>query len=117
MLCYQEPETANHITLQCSYSRQIWFEILLPYRLHRFTVGVADEIATWWSDLADVVPRNHHKELNSLIVLVARCLWLERNNMVFDKFGTMPIEVCRKIMEEFKLWKQAGLCGVLGEIE
>jgi hypothetical protein len=33
----------------------------------------------WWSNLSDDVPRKHRKELNALVVPVARCLWFERN--------------------------------------
>jgi hypothetical protein len=57
------------------------------------------------------------KELNSLEILIARCLWLERNSRVFDKFTSMPSEVCCKIRAEFDQWKKAKLCGVLEEIE
>jgi hypothetical protein len=39
----------------------------------------------WWIRLIAAVPPNHGKK-----VLVGRCLWLERNNMVFDSFATMP---------------------------
>lgn len=85
-LCCQEPETADHLTLQCSFSRQVWFSLLLPRRLHRFTPAADAMIAEWWSVLSAAVPKKYRKELNSLVILVVRCLWLERNNRVFDKF-------------------------------
>jgi hypothetical protein len=62
------------------------------------------------------VARADKKEINSLIILVTRALWLERNNMIFDKFTSMPREVCRKIRAEFELWKMVKLCGKVGDI-
>jgi hypothetical protein len=59
------------------------------------------EITLWWSSLSESVPRNIRKEINALVLLVARSIWLERNNRVFEKFTTIPAEVCRKIREEF----------------
>jgi hypothetical protein len=116
-LCCQEPETAEHITIQCSYAREIWYTILLKCRLHRFTPTASASIITWWTQICNAIPKRQKKEINALILLVARCLWLERNSRVFDKFATMPVEVCRKIWVEFDLWKKANLCGSIGEIE
>jgi hypothetical protein len=91
--------------------------MLLPRRLHRFTPSPTDSIDIWWSNISDAVPRKDRKELNALVILIARCLWLERNSRVFEKFASMSSEVCRKIRAEFDQWKRANLCGVLGEIE
>jgi hypothetical protein len=49
--------------------------------------------------------------MDTLIVLTARMMWLERNARVFDKATVMPMELVRKINAEFALWKQAKLCG------
>ena len=56
------------------------------------------------------------KEVNSVVILVARSLWLELNSRVFDKVATMSHEICRRIRVEFELWREAGLCGVSGGI-
>jgi hypothetical protein len=119
VLCCQEPDTGPHIALQCSFSREIWYHILLGYRLHRFTPTVDSELADWWSSLSDAVPKENRKELNALVtlVLVSRCIWLERNSRVFDKFATLPMPVIRRIKEEFEQWRRAKLCGVFERIE
>jgi hypothetical protein len=75
--------------------------MLLGFRLHRFTPTVDGDFTLWWNKMARDVPRKQRKELNALVLLVMRTIWLERNNMVFDKFATMLMEVCRKIKEEF----------------
>jgi hypothetical protein len=56
VLCFQEPETSAHIATTCSFSRQIWYEILLGFRLHRFTPTVDGEFALWWNKMAMAVP-------------------------------------------------------------
>ena len=92
--------------------------MLLPYRLHRFTPDSQSSLSVWWTTVASATPHQLRKEINSLIILVARCLWLERNNRVFDKVAPMPWTVCGKIRDEFDLWKRAKLRGVeAGEIE
>jgi hypothetical protein len=84
--------------------------MLLKYRLHRFTPSPSDTIREWWRQLIAEAPIRQKKEINAQIILVARCLWLERNSRVFDRFATMPVEVCWKIGVEFDLWKKAKLC-------
>jgi hypothetical protein len=92
-LCCQEPETCNHIAFQCSFSREVWYHVLLGARLHRFTPRYDSDLAQWWSSLSGVVPKKQRKDLTALVTLVTRCLLLERNSRVFDKFATMPLEV------------------------
>jgi hypothetical protein len=114
VLCCQEPETANHIVVQCPFSREIWYTLLLKYRLHRLTPEATVDFNMWWSSLAESVPPPLWQELNALILLVARRLWLERNSRVFYRFATLLLEVCRQISEDFEQWKKAGLCGLSG---
>jgi hypothetical protein len=65
------------------------------------------------------VARADRKDINSLIILMARSSWIEetvRFFFFFDKFASMPREVCRRTRAEFELWKIARLCGRLGDI-
>jgi hypothetical protein len=110
-LCCQETETVEHLNMRCSFSREVWFRTLQPYNLHNQTPTADDELALWWPALSDAVPARHKKEINSLIVLVVRELWLERNARVFDWTATMPVELVRRIASEFDQWKRAKLCG------
>jgi hypothetical protein len=68
-------------------------------------------LAIWWPSLSDAIPARHRKEVNSLVVLVARELWLERNARIFDRSATMPVELAQRIAIEFEQWKRAKLCG------
>jgi hypothetical protein len=101
--------------VHCSFSREIWYTLLLKYRLHRLTPEASVDFTSWWSSLGESAPPSLRQELNALVILMARQLWLERNNWVFDKFATLPREVCRMISEEFEQWKKAGLRGLSGD--
>jgi hypothetical protein len=70
-----------------------------------------DTLALWWPALSDAIPARYRKEINSLVVLVARELWLERNARIFDRAATMPVGLVRRITVEFEQWKHAKLCG------
>jgi hypothetical protein len=107
VLCCQEAETIEHLTLQCSYSREVWYGLLLPLHLQQRTPTADSVMATWWPALSDAVPARHGKELNSLVILAARDLWLERN----ARSATLAGELCRRITAEFELWKTTHLCG------
>jgi hypothetical protein len=48
--------------------------------------------------------------MNTLVILVARELWLERNSRVFDKMAVLPAGLVRRIKAEFQIWKNAKLC-------
>jgi hypothetical protein len=87
------------------------------YRLHGFTPDAEASITVWWSNLVEAVPTLHGKEDNGLIILVARCIWLGRNNRVFEKVATMSCEVYRFILVDFEQWKRAKLRGVVGNID
>jgi hypothetical protein len=97
--------------MQCSFSREVWFRVLQPYNLHYQAPTADDALALWWPALSDAIPSRHRKEINSLVVLVARELWLERNARVFDWTVTMPAELVKRIAAEFEQWKRAKLCG------
>jgi hypothetical protein len=43
-------------------------------------------------------------------------IWLEWNSRIFDKFLSMPREVCRKIKAKPELWMLAKLCGRIRDI-
>lgn len=69
-LCSQEPETINHIIVECSYARQIWFEAANE-------LGVAmvpqptGTIIDWWETWSPLWPSAYTKGADSLLALIA----------------------------------------------
>ena len=90
VLCCQEQETTDHLTMQCVFAREVWYTILQPLRLHHFTPTTHSVLELWWPQISGAAPKQVRKELNSLICLVARSFWLERNSRVFDKVASLP---------------------------
>ena len=81
-------ESADHLVLGCPFARQVWFSVLLAWRLHSFTPRADDESETknWWPRLSSAVTGDRRKEqLNSLVCRTLRMIWLERNDRVFEK--------------------------------
>lgn len=90
VLCCQEDEAANHLLLGCSFSCEIWYNVLLGKWLHRFTPHPGVLLRGWWPQVSAAVRTSYHKELNVLICCTMRMIWLERNNWVFDRVQAMP---------------------------
>jgi hypothetical protein len=71
-------------------------------------------MALWWPTLSKAVPANFRKEFNSLVVLVSRKIWLERNMRIFDKvhdYAEASVwSLCDRIQRQFELWKSARIC-------
>jgi hypothetical protein len=67
--------------------------------------------------LQEGTPGPGRREVNSLVILVARELWMERNARPFDKITVLPMELCRRIAAEFELWKRARLGEVWLRVE
>jgi hypothetical protein len=55
------------------------------------------QLASWWPNLLNDTPKAERKEVNSLAILIAREIWLERNARVFDKTAVLPAELVRRI--------------------
>ncbi|KAK1594692.1 hypothetical protein QYE76_016926 [Lolium multiflorum] len=80
-LCCQEEETVEHMMIQCSYAREIWYHLLLPRRMHRHTPTANSQLASWWPKLSNDTPKADRKEVNSLVILIAR------NHMLESQYG------------------------------
>jgi hypothetical protein len=55
-----------------------------------------------WLNLSNATPKQHMKEMNTLVILVARKIWLEWNSRVFDKAAVLPTELVRQIKVKFQ---------------
>lgn len=81
----------EHILIQCSFSLQIWWQILRLLGFARIVPGSAT-IQEWWSQLRGQLPGAQCKGFDSLFVLIAWQLWKERNALVFRTMESQPAE-------------------------
>jgi len=113
LLCDQEEENIQHLLTTCVFARIVWFSVLELIGLQQLAPGWNDKIfADWWLHAEQRVPSESRKGFNSLVVLVAWCIWKHRNGCVFE--GTSPSfnVIMQDIREEAKLWCVAGAKGL-----
>lgn len=61
-------------------------------------------IAHWWMSVEAAFAHNDRKRVNSLVMLVMRTLWLERNARVFDQKCTSHTSVLSMMLDEWRVW-------------
>jgi hypothetical protein len=64
------------------------------------------ELEEWWPNVVNSLPAARRKEANSLIMLILRSLWLERNERVFNYQRCSAIRVIDSIVDEWNSWIQ-----------
>jgi hypothetical protein len=72
LLCNQQPEMMQHLTLGCSFSRQVWHEVLAGLRMTAMTCTPSSEEASlydWWSMARQQTPKQLHRVLVSVMLL------------------------------------------------
>ncbi|WVZ79231.1 hypothetical protein U9M48_026835 [Paspalum notatum var. saurae] len=112
-LCDQEDETVQHLLTSCVFARSVWFAVLEKVGLQQATPGLSDTIfADWWHQAAQHTPRLFRKGFNSLVILVAWCIWKHRNGCVFEGASPNVDSVLRAVVEEANLWCMAGAKGL-----
>jgi hypothetical protein len=84
-LCEQCEERIDHLLLRCPYSRQVWFSSLSRFGWQQSTPLREDTFVDWWLRARKGVAKTCHKDFNSLVILVAWSLWLQRNDRVFNR--------------------------------
>ena len=108
-LCAQLPETINHLLIGCSFSREVWFRVLLGVGW----VSIAPTIHTvslvaWWTDVRKRIQKDDRRGFDSLVALVCWLLWKERNGRTFDRRARTTQEMNDVVVEELAAWLRAG---------
>lgn len=84
-LCAQEPETADHLLVGCVIARQLWFALLSPIGLDSLVPRHDDALVDWWLHGRCLLQVEAMLTFETAILLVAWCLWKERNNRTFNR--------------------------------
>jgi hypothetical protein len=82
-LCATVDETLDHISLHCPFATMVWAGIILRLRLPDISPIANHGINDWWITASQRFSFKDRKGANSLITLVLRSLWIERNARVF----------------------------------
>jgi hypothetical protein len=81
-LCSQEPEMIDHLLCQCVFSREVWFNALRHAGWQHLAPSSEDTYARWWLRVRMQIPKPQRAALDSYVILVAWCIWRERNQRV-----------------------------------
>jgi hypothetical protein len=104
----QEAKTIDHLLLSCSISRSIWFQVLSGLGRPDLTPDADASLVDWWIRVATTYPTKLTRKICSILLLVFRSIWLERNSRIF-KLKSHSIEfILDSIIEEAKRWKTVG---------
>jgi hypothetical protein len=79
-LCSQEMERFDHLILTCIYSREFWYLILAKVGWSHIAPVATDTFVYWWLGAPKRVSKEHRKAFDSIVILVAWCLWVQRND-------------------------------------
>jgi hypothetical protein len=69
--------------------RKFGWETLVPAAFNDFT--------TWWLRMRRRVPKPCRRAYDSMVLLVARGIWLHRNNMIFNDVSLLPSVVAHML--------------------
>jgi hypothetical protein len=111
--CLQGEDNVEHILAQCPYARLVWTGCPHATGLRVDILQVGDTLEGWWLEARSRVTVANRRRFDTLVILVARTLWKQRNARVFanasQQFGTEQIIL--RIREEFSLWMFAKFGG------
>jgi hypothetical protein len=111
--CAQEQDNVEHILLQCPYARMVWSEILQATGLLTDQPQPDSTLEVWWTRAQSWVQRRDKRKFDTLVILVLRTLWKQRNAWVFANVAQQlnTSQIIPKIKEEFSLWMFAKFGG------
>ncbi|KAG2655420.1 hypothetical protein PVAP13_1KG010501, partial [Panicum virgatum] len=97
----QESKTISHLLVGCSFSRQVWYRVLLRGRWHSVLPQHPATIFTdWWLTSRKKFGKVERKCFDSLVILIFWIIWKERNRRTFDHTSRSVNEVVSLIFEE-----------------
>jgi hypothetical protein len=68
-----------------------------------------DRFGPWWICSRKRVPQRRRKAFDSLVILVAWELWLERNDRTFSSRARTAMALAIHVSEQVELWCRASL--------
>ncbi|XP_071674310.1 uncharacterized protein [Lolium perenne] len=106
----------DHLSLHCIYAQEFWADLVSRLGLRNITPSQNVGINDWWLLAPSRVAKPQSKQLNSLVMLALRALWLERNDRVFNGKRSPVLVMLDAVLDEWASWV---VCrsGTLGEVD
>ena len=88
-------------------ARELWFYLLASVGLTALVPEGADEPGSWWLRQRQRLDHDAQPAFDSLMLLISRSIWKERNNRTFMRAVAGTQELSQKVVREAE-WVQAG---------
>jgi hypothetical protein len=107
-VCLQEEDRLDHILVQCSFAKQVWFGCLRRARLRLLEPQGETTWERWWSSTRVQVAKKDRRRFDTLTILTAWMIWKQRNARVFgnDRDRCSEAQLIDRIHDEFKIWER-----------
>jgi hypothetical protein len=102
-LCGTAHKTLDHISLQCPFARDIWTGVVMRLGLPDIRPSGQAVLEEWWPVATACFIHNNREATNSLVMLVLRSLWMERNARVLDRSRSTAQATLRLVLSEWSL--------------
>jgi hypothetical protein len=109
-VCLQEPDTANHILLQCVTAREVWHICRQWLELDIEEPGRHDTLEAWWTRLRARIRGKEKRDFDGLVYTACYTLWKNRNRWVFNEVHQQhsAISLAVLVSEEYNLLEVLG---------
>jgi len=108
-LCAQAPGSIDHLLIQCPFSREVWFNLFRRIGWHTVSPAIQNcWVVEWWTVARKSIEKGDRQCFDSLVILICRMVWKERNSRVFDRRIRTVAEVQLWVTDEIVAWFQAG---------
>jgi ribonuclease HI len=91
-MCNKEPETINHIFLQCEWARLVWFGSPI-------TISTTNIQTNSFSDWIIYMVNNSSPKCMQIISAITYSIWLARNNQIYQGKNTPADEAVNKALK------------------
>ena len=111
-LCDQDEETMHHLLAGCSFSRQVWHEILSWCSPTTAPPDGSLSYFAWLSAAMQLTPTSRRRGLDTIAARTALSLWRHRNVIILDKIAPAAAALISAIKDEARSWVAAGARGM-----
>jgi hypothetical protein len=107
--CLQQINSVDHILLQCSYAKEVWFLSMRDANLPDVTPSSEDQIGEWWLTLRQQVETRQRRAFDARVMLRCWSLWKQRNTRIFRNMEQQcsARALVIRIKDELALWNLA----------
>lgn len=106
-LCDQSPESAAHLMLGCSFTKEIWHLLFSQWPKMARAAGESSSLRSWWRKVTSGLRSVTKSKEMALAAYVVRHIWNERNLRVFQQKERTAVALCSFIRDSFSLLLEA----------